>query len=63
MKLYIDGVLIATTSSPLVNFGTDLLHTYTLGYGGGLFWKGSLDDVRFYKRVLSLSDIIALKNL
>lgn len=63
MKLYIDGVLMETTTSPVVDFGTDLLHNYMLGYGGGLFWKGSLDDVRFYRRVLSPSDIIALKNL
>jgi hypothetical protein len=63
MKLYIDGVLIGTTSSPVVDFGSWLFHNYTLGYGGGVFWKGSLDDVRFYKRVLSLSEIIALKNL
>ena len=62
MKLYIDGVLIGTTASPVVDFGPSFLHNYTLGYLGN-FWKGSLDDVRFYKRVLSLSDIIALKNL
>jgi len=63
MKLYIDGVLIGTTASPVVDFGPSLLHNYSLAYVGGGFWKGSLDDVRFYKRVLSLSDIIALKNL
>jgi len=63
LKLYIDGVLIGTTPSPVVDFGSWLLHNYRLGYGGGSFWKGSLDDVRFYKRVLSSSDIIALKNL
>ena len=63
MKLYIDGVLIATTASPVVDFGSWMFHNYSLGYGGGSFWKGSLDDVRFYKRVLTPSDVIALKNL
>lgn len=60
MKLYIDGVLIGTTPSTAVDFGAWVLHSYGLGENG---WKGSLDDVRFYKRVLSLSDVIALKNL
>jgi len=60
MKLYIDGVLIGTTPSTPVDFGAWVLHSYRLGYNG---WKGSLDDVRFYKRVLSASDVIALKNL
>ena len=60
MKLYIDGVLIGTTPSTPVDFGNWVLHNYGLGNFG---WKGSLDDVRFYKRVLSPSDVIALKNL
>ena len=63
LKFYIDGVLIGSTPSPVVDFGSWVLHNYTLAYGGGGYWKGSLDDVRFYKRVLSLSDITALKNL
>ena len=60
MKLYIDGVLIGTSPSTPVDFGAWTLHNYGLGQNG---WKGALDDVRFYKRVLSLSDVIALKNL
>jgi hypothetical protein len=63
LKLYIDGVLIATTPSTAVDFGSWLLHNYRLGYGFGSYWKGSMDDLRFYKRVLSPSEIIALKNL
>ena len=63
LKLYIDGVLIATTPSTPVDFGSWVLHNYRLGYGGGSFWKGSMDDLRFYKRVLAPSEVIALKNL
>jgi len=63
LKLYIDGVLIGTAPSTAVDFGSWVLHNYRLGYGGGAYWKGSLDDVRFYKRVLSPSEIIMLKNL
>lgn len=63
LKLYIDGVLIGTAPSTAVDFGSWILHNYRLGYGGGSFWKGSLDDVRFYKRVLSSSDVAKLAAL
>ena len=60
LKLYIDGVLIGTAPSTTVDFGAWVLHNYRLGYHG---WKGSLDDVRFYKRVLSSTEINMLKSL
>ena len=63
MKLYMDGVLVGTTPSTPVDFGSWTLQNYRLGYGFGSHWKGSMDDLRFYKRVLSPSDVIALKNL
>ena len=62
LKLYIDGVLIGTAPSSATDFGSFVLHNYGLGYGGGSFWKGSLDDVRFYGRVLSSIEITTLAN-
>ncbi|HEV8284562.1 MAG TPA: LamG domain-containing protein [Chitinophagaceae bacterium] len=62
MKLYIDGVLIGTAPSPVVDFGSWVLHNYRLGYGGGSYWKGAIDDLRFYKRVLTASEVTQLYN-
>jgi len=63
LKLYIDGVLIGTSPSPAEVLPYTPLHNYLLGYGGGSYWKGSADDLRFYKRVLSAAEVIKLKNL
>lgn len=63
MKLYIDGNLIGTAPSPAINLGAFLLHNYELAYAGTSYWKGAMDDLRFYKRVLSASEVIQLKNL
>ena len=63
LKLYIDGVLIGTSPSPAESLPLTPLHNYLLGYGGGSYWKGSVDDLRFYKRVLSSTEIAMLKNL
>jgi len=63
MKLYIDGVLIGTSPSPAGSLSGNLLHNYLAGYGWGTYWKGNMDDLRFYKRVLSSTEVIMLKNL
>ena len=62
LKLYIDGVLIGTAPSPAESL-LGALHSYCLAYGGGSYWVGSIDDVRFYKKVLSPAEVTALKNL
>ena len=62
-KFYIDGNLVG--SKPLATVG-QLPYTssdYWLGYGynaGYKFWKGSLDDLRIYKRVLTTNEINTL---
>jgi hypothetical protein len=55
-KFYIDGKLVG--SSPILTPGVGTITTseYTLGYcynAGYKYWKGSLDDLRIYKRVIS----------
>jgi len=63
MNLYIDGILIGTSPTPAgagPYFPTD---NYNLGYGWGSYWKGSMDDLRFYKRVLTASEVTQLYNL
>lgn len=60
MSLYINGVLQSLNDSTIYGsgLGTPLL---TLGtYRGASFFKGGLDDVRFYNRVLSPSEIAQL---
>ena len=63
LKLYIDGVLIGTAPSPAGGVSASPTHNYFLGYGAGAYWKGSMDDLRFYKRTLTALEVVKLKNL
>jgi len=66
LKFYIDGVLIGTSPTPAGYTPPSTTNEYAIGYGynnGYKYWKGSLDDFRIYKRVLTISDINKLKNL
>jgi hypothetical protein len=66
LKYYIDGTLIGTSPTPAGYTPPANTSEYAIGYGynnGYKYWKGSLDDFRIYKRVLSQSDVIKLKNL
>ena len=64
MKLYIDGVLIGTSPTPAVSGPYPSLGNYNVGsYGSATYWKGSMDDLRFYKRVLSAAEVSQLYNL
>ena len=66
LKVYIDGNLVASVPTPP---GTILGNTesdYVIGYGWNAdwrYWKGSMDDLRFYARVLSAAEINTLANL
>jgi len=64
MELYIDNQFISKTSNI---FNINVRSTqYLLGYAlglGGKYWDGSIDDLRFYNRTLTASDVQKLYNL
>jgi hypothetical protein len=62
-KFYIDGKLVGSTS--LLTGGLPPLPTsqYNLGYcfnAGFKYWKGNLDDLRIYKRVITANEVNTL---
>jgi hypothetical protein len=66
LKFYIDAVLIGSSPTPAGYTPPATTSDYNIGYGYNLgykYWQGSMDDLRIYKRVLSTSDIVKLKNL
>ena len=66
LKFYIDGTLIGSSPTPAGYTPPASTSDYNIGYGYNLgykYWKGSMDDLRIYKRVLSQSDVTKLKNL
>lgn len=64
LKFYIDGILIGSSPTPAGGGPFPPLDNYLVGYGfGTLFWKGSMDDLRFYERVLSADEVNTLANL
>ena len=64
IRLYVDGSLNASAlHSEPVPFGP-LLTDYMIGmHNNGTFWRGYIDDLRFYSRTLSASDVQKLYNL
>ena len=66
LKVYFDGVLIGTSPTPPGTGPSVLFNDYVAGYGfnaGYKYWKGDMDDLRIYKRVLTPSEISKLANL
>ncbi|HEY0712280.1 MAG TPA: LamG domain-containing protein, partial [Polyangia bacterium] len=60
-KIYLNGVLNASgTVSTALMYDTTSTGDLYLGGGGGQYFKGSLDDVRIFNRVLSASDVAHL---
>jgi concanavalin A-like lectin/glucanase superfamily protein len=57
-KFYVDGILAG--SSNMAGSLASALATYIIGNG---YWKGAIDDLRFYSRTLTASDVTALYNL
>ena len=62
VRVYLDNVLKATV--PHSASITPALVDYVIGSSSVWpYWKGSIDDLRFYSRTLSASDVTALYNL
>lgn len=65
-KFYIDGKLIGSSAIQTTTVDPITMSEYVIGYcynAGVRYWKGSLDDLRIYKRVISATEIQALFNL
>jgi hypothetical protein len=60
LKFYIDGVLIGSAATPAGAGPYPALDKYILAHAYGNYWKGSLDDLRFYSRVLSAAEVSTL---
>ena len=62
-KIYLDNQLVAT-ETPLSDVFGQVTNPLTIGYAGygSEYYKGIIDDIRFYDRVLSVSEVEALFN-
>jgi hypothetical protein len=63
LSFYIDGKLIGTSPTPAGSGPYGSVSEYLVGYGynnGYQYWKGSLDDLRIYNRVLSATELANL---
>ena len=63
MKMYVDNQLQGNTSNTFTVL--DKFTKYLLGYAhgsAGKYWKGEIDDLRFYNRTLTATDVQALYN-
>lgn len=66
LKFYIDGTLIGTAPTPAGFDPIEPLTDYGIGYGFNAvykYWKGSMDDLRIYKRVITPVEVNKLANL
>jgi len=62
VKMYVDGQFVGVNHEP--GFVPTNLVNYFIGCLPGFkLWKGAIDDLRFYSRTLSASDVTALYNL
>lgn len=63
LKFYVDGVFIGSSFNPSPIY-TGFISDYHIGgwYLANAFWRGSMDDVRFYSKVLSPSEVQMLFN-
>jgi len=65
LKLYVDGKYIGYSKNPMNYSSANIKQRigYNPGIGGNQYWIGSMDDLRFYSRTLTASDVTALYNL
>jgi hypothetical protein len=63
LRFYVDGNLKGSVTSPDVE--TTSLAYYRIGFGPVTYkyWLGAIDDLRFYNRTLSASDVVSLYQL
>jgi len=58
VKIYKDGVLAGTTNNPgILNAGEK---SFVLGYFNNAYWKGRIDELKIYSRLLSTEEITKL---
>lgn len=65
-KFYIDGVLVNTVALITGGPSGKTYSEYVIGYGmnaGYRMWKGDIDDLRIYKKVMAATEISTLTNL
>ncbi|TXH01136.1 MAG: LamG domain-containing protein, partial [Candidatus Moraniibacteriota bacterium] len=64
LSVYVDGVRVATTTSvPSSSISDGVTLTIGAGQGGTNFFGGTLDEFRFYSRVLSPDEVAQLYRL
>ncbi len=65
IEIFLDGELVATSQSQLVDGSVSNNHNLFIGRRGGStlrFFKGVIDDVRVYSRAISAEEILTLFN-
>lgn len=62
MKYYVDNNLIGSSSMSAAISPTLVDYLVGIFNGGNVFWNGSIDDLRFYSRALTATDIQKLFN-
>lgn len=63
LSFYIDGKLVGSSPTPAGSGPYSSAFEYLVGYGynnGIQYWKGSVDDLRIYNRVLSSTELLNL---
>lgn len=58
IKFYKDGVLAGVKNHP--GGYNDGPKNFTVGYGSNTYWKGRVDDLRFYSKILSADEVMKL---
>ncbi len=56
-QMYVDGILVSSTTGTTGNF---VAMPMSIGSDSGDFWKGNIDEVRLYNRILSVAEVKGL---
>ena len=62
VKIYINGSLVQSFTSSVSYVGGGQYPYYFGGWGGSLFLNGQMDQVRFFNKALSASEVLTLYN-